>query len=200
MVKGRSNYNIPFIGSRDSINNLILDYLSKNAFSPSDDETEQYYENKEKTRGFKYIITTGNINISAWVNDPEGGEIAIENNALKSECNDYKKSLSVLFNDINILNSRNYSMIQDKKIQKEKEPMNYHDVISTIGVWLAVLGLVFSIFNKKFAIAIMVIDGIALIYSFMNNRKKQGTIISILFVISIITLVVMSTINSPLPK
>ena len=195
MVKGRSNYNIPFVGNRDSINNLILDYLSKNAFSPADSEADLYYENEDKTRGFKFIITTGNINISAWVIDKDEGEIAVENNALKSECNDYKKSLEVLFNDINILNTTNYHIIQEENAKKEKEPLNFYDVIATIGIWLGVLGLVFAIFNKKTVYIIFAIDIITMIFSFMNERKKQGTTIAVLFVISVIAMILINTLN-----
>lgn len=197
MVKGRSNYNVPFVGERDSVNNLILEYLSKNTFTPADSESELYYENEEKTRGFKYIITKGNVNISAWVIDKDEGEIAVENNALKSECNDYKTSLNILFNDINILNATNYNIIQEETEKKEKEPLNFYDVIARVGIWLAILGLFLAFFNKKFAIVIFIIDVATLIFSFMNERKKQGTIISVLLVISIIIMILVNIINLP---
>ena len=199
MVKGRSNYNVPFVGERDSVNNLILEYLSKNTFTPADSESELYYENEDKTRGFKYIITKGNVNISAWVIDKDEGEIAVENNALKSECNDYKTSLNILFNDINILNATNYNIIQEEKEKKEKEPLNFYDVIARIGIWLAVLGLFLAFFNKKFAIVIFIIDVSALIFSYMNERKKQGTTISVLLVISVIIMILINTLNLNLP-
>ena len=199
MVKGRSNYNIPFVGDRNSINNLILDYLAKNAFTPVDNATDLYYENEEKTRGLKYIITTGNVNISAWVIDKDEGEIAVENNALKSECNDYKTSLGILFNDINILNATNYNIIQEETEKKEKQPLNFYDVIAAIGVWLGVLGLVLAFFNKKFAIVLFVVDIVTMIFSYNNDRKKQGKSIAILFVVSVIIMILVNTLNISLP-
>ena len=101
------------------------------------------------------------------------------------------------FNDINILNATNYNIIQEEKEKKEKEPLNFYDVIARIGIWLAVLGLFLAFFNKKFAIVIFIIDVATLIFSFMNERKKQGTIISVLLVISIIIMVLVNILNLP---
>ena len=200
MVKGRSNYNISFIGEKDSINNLIQDYLLKNNFYKPEENPDNIYLCDEKKRGFKYIITTGMINISAWINDEEDGEITIENNALKSECNEYKKSLEVLFNDINILNNSFYKKVTNPNTQEKNEPISLNETLSNASIWIAILGMALVFFHQKTGLFISVINIFVGIYAILNNKKKKGIATLIIALIAIGVVILFKTLNINFPN
>lgn len=112
MRKGRSSYSFQLNCDTNQVNQLVQSYMSSNGFKPETKKGETYYKSGDGIKGytyFNYNLNGNNLTIYAWLKGAFG-EIGIEQDGLTSInmlIMNYRNSLSMLFSEIEKLNTQN---------------------------------------------------------------------------------------------
>lgn len=222
MKKGRSQYTFSINCDQNLVNNLIQSYIVSNNYALIKKNGEQYYRAGEPMlegyRYFNYFLNERTLIIYAWFKGALG-DVELEGNNLNPVANTYRESLSVLFQEINKLNSgntNNYGVNFDPQtgqpinidnqqsynqnsvyIQQntqfvqnfQNQTVKKQENMCEWGFWMSVFGLIFSFFGIAYGIFIYILNFYFASQGLKTRKRGKAIATIIMSILSILFII-----------